>query len=596
VNAGDLIVKSFLFRGGCAALALAALTAGPAGMAAEPPSAPAPAAPAADLILKNGEIWTPGGWAEAVAISRGVIVATGSSTDVAASAAPDAQIVDLKGAAVLPGLADSHVHSMFAGMEQFSCRLAPGSKADAIAAAVSACVRAKQPGQWITGGNWVAAGFRPGQQNRQFLDRIAPSNPVALIDESHHSLWVNSAALKLAGITRDTPDPDGGVIDRDASGEPVGLLRETAMGLVNAHVPPPTDAERRAALTLSSNQMLSYGITAFTDAGVLLPDAGVMSAMSADGTLKQRVRGCMRWMPLAGSDPVANGEAMIARRAFYSQPRFKLDCVKIVLDGVPTESRTALMIDPYLASHHGHGGESTRGIAMLSPEILNPAVTRFDREGLVIKFHTAGDGAVREAIEAVAAARKANGWGGPAHDVGHNSFVDPADIDRVRDLDMTWEFSPYIWYPTPIAAQDIRGVVGDERMKRWIPIRDAVESHALVVAGSDWSVVPSVNPWLAIETMVTRQMPGGSKETLGEGQKISLEEALRIFTENAAMHMGLRDKVGSIAPGMRADMIVVERNPFKVPITEVHKTRVLMTFIDGEKVYDAASPPKFTAR
>jgi predicted amidohydrolase YtcJ len=181
------------------------------------------------------------------------------------------------------------------------------------------------------------------------------------------------------------------------------------------------------------------------------------------------------------------------------------------------------------------------------------------------------------------------------HHVGHSTFVDPADIPRVRELQMSWEFSPYIWYPTPIAAIDIRAAVGDERMKRWVPIKDALDTGALVVAGSDWSVVPSVNPWLAIETMVTRQKPGGSAETLGEQERVTLDEAFRILTENGAKLMGHRDKVGSIEVGMHADVIVTATNPFDAPIAEVHATKVKMTFIDGEKVFDAASPPKLTA-
>lgn len=539
----------------------------------------------ADLVFTNGEVLTPQGWASAVAVRKGIIVAVGDNATIEKRAAPDAHRIDLGGGALLPGLVDSHVHVTFAGLEQFACRIAPGSAAKAIADAVRGCVAKAKPGEWINGGNWVAAGFRKGEQTKAFLDRIAPNNPVVLVDESHHSLWVNSAALKAAGITRETRNPEGGVIDRDARGEPTGLLRETAMGLVYAVVPPPTDEMRREALKLSTGQMLSYGITAFADAGVTMADVGALSRLSADGVLKQRVRGCMRWTPLSGETPEATGMALIDRRAEFSTPRFRLDCVKVVLDGVPTESRTAYMLNPYLA--HGHDDAPTRGLPMIPPERLDPAIVTFDRAGLTVKFHAVGDAAVREAIDSVAHARNMNGWGGPAHDVGHNSFVSPDDIARVRDLHMTWEFSPYIWYPTPIAAHDIRGVIGDERMRRWIPIRDAVETGALVVAGSDWSVVPSVNPWLAIETLVTRQAPGGSKETLGEGQKLTLEQAMRIFTENGARFLGLRDQFGSIEPGMKADMIVVERNPFKVPVTELHKTRVLRTFIEGEQVFEA---------
>ena len=161
---------------------------------------------------------------------------------------------------------------------------------------------------------------------------------------------------------------------------------------------------------------------------------------------------------------------------------------------------------------------------------------------------------------------------------------------------MSWEFSPYIWYPTPMASVDILAAVGADRMKRWVPIRDALATGALVVAGSDWSVVPSVNPWLAMETMVTRQKPGGSKEMLGEQERISLEDALRIFTENGARLMDQRDEVGSIEVGMHADVIVTETNPLEVPISELHATKVRMTFIDGELVFDAAAPPKLSVR
>jgi predicted amidohydrolase YtcJ len=545
------------------------------------------------LILTGGKVKTPQGWVEAVAISDGVIAAVGDSQSIKARKAKGTQVVELDGKTVLPGLGDMHVHSTRGGLEQIACKIPPGSGADVIAQVVAECAAASEPGVWVTGGNWVAAGFEPGQQNRAFLDKVAPDNPVALFDESHHSLWVNSAALELAGIAADTPNPDGGVIDRDSGGEATGLLRETAMGLVLDVAPPATEAELAEALHLAGNQMLAYGITSFTDAGPFDPSyIGNMSELSGEGKLQQRVRVCMRWTPLAGDDPDVRGETLINSRANYEQPRLLTDCVKIVLDGVPTESRTAVMLEPYF---HEDGEEATTGLPMIPSDILNPAVAEFDRQGLHVKFHAAGDGAVRQAIDAVAFARAQNGWGGPPHDVCHNSFVNLADIPRVRDLEMTWEFSPYIWFPTPISEQDITRVIGEERMKRWIPIKDALETDARVVAGSDWPVVPSVNPWLAIETMVTRQVPGGGAKELGSSQKVTLEQAMSIFTENAAEYMGMRDKFGSIEPGMLADIIVVEKNPYEVPITEVHKTKVLMTFINGEKVFDLASPPRLTA-
>ncbi len=544
-----------------------------------------------DLILSNGQVKTPSGWANAVAVRNGIIVAVGKTRSIEALRTQQTRIVDLGGKTVLPGLHDSHVHPLFAGLEQFACGLSPGASPQSITDALQDCVARKQPGDWILGGNWVAAVFEPGQQNRAFLDRIAPDNPVLLNDESHHSVWVNSKALELAGITGDTQDPTGGIIQRDASGEPDGLLRESAARLVERIIPPASEATRREALILSANQMLSFGITSFTVASVREPDIGPLSALSEEGLIKQRVRGCIVWAPDAES-----GEILIAERGTYERSRFSIDCVKIFLDGVPTESHTGAMLAAYEDASGEHSGSGLdTGMLLIPQDVLTTAVTRFDRQGLHVKFHAAGDAAVRAAIDAVTTAREVNGSGGPIHAVGHSTFVDLADIPRVRAVHMAWEFSPYIWYPTPMAAIDILAAVGAKRMQRWMPIKDAMATGALVVAGSDWSVVPSVNPWLAIETMVTRQMPGGSVETLGLEQKVSLEDAFRILTENGAKLMRQRDKVGSIEVGMHADLIVTETNPFDVAITDVHATKVTMVFIEGEKVFDAASPPVLSA-
>ena len=205
--------------------------------------------------------------------------------------------------------------------------------------------------------------------------------------------------------------------------------------------------------------------------------------------------------------------------------------------------------------------------------------------GLTVKFHAAGDAAVRQGLDAIEAARLANGFSGQHHNTGHNSFVQMSDIRRARNIAATFEMSPYIWYPNPIIA-DIAKAIGPERMKRWTPVKDAIDGGGLVVPGSDWAVVPSVNPWIAIETLVTRQKPGGGGETLGEAEKITLKQAIDLFTVNSARQMGNANKTGRIEPGMLADLIVIDRNPYEIPITEVHKTIVKKAIINGEVVYD----------
>ena len=372
------------------------------------------------------------------------------------------------------------------------------------------------------------------------------------------------------------------------------MLRETATYLVENILPPPSKEFRRRALTNATQEMLSFGITSFMDASVRKENFAIYSGLAAEGKIKQKVRGCIVWEKRGkewGKAGFEVNDRMIENRAKHSHSNLSFDCIKLILDGVPTESRTATMVEPYFKDGKQLDGDDPRnfGFLMIPQPVLNKAVANFDRQGFRIKFHAAGDKAARAALDVVEYARSVNGWGGELHHVGHSTFVTEEDIPRAARLNVAWDFSPYIWYPTPMASVDIKRVVGEKLMERWVPIRDAIRSGALVTAGSDWSIVPSVNPWLAIETMVTREKPGGSKETLGFGQSVSRYEAFRIMTENGAALMGHRNEVGTIEVGMKADLLVTEKNLMTVPIYEVHKTKVLETYINGERVYDVDS-------
>jgi predicted amidohydrolase YtcJ len=418
------------------------------------------------------------------------------------------------------------------------------------------------------------------------LDRAAPDNPVSLVDISGHSTWANSKALELAKITKDTPNPAGGIIEKDAKGEPTGILRESATGLVRRLVPPPTFEQQVEALDWALNVMLANGITSFTDAGVGESGLRAYAALADQGKLKQRARVCIFWGRALVDGQPSSADALIASRNFYAREKVSPDCVKVVLDGVPTDGHTAAMLDNYEPAPGTNEPGRAKGLLMLPPDVVNPLVTRLDAQGLTVKFHAAGDAAVRAGLDAIEAARKANGFSGPLHDVGHNSFVHMDDIRRARRIAATLEMSPYIWYPNPIIP-DIRKAVGEERMKRWIPVADAIAAGVLVVPGSDWPVVPLVNPWIALETLVTRQAPGGGGEALGAAEKISLEQAIDIFTVQSARQMGARSRRGAIEEGSLADLVVIDRNPFQIPITQVHDTKVKMTLVGGEVVYQA---------
>jgi len=451
----------------------------------------------ADLILANGKIYTPAGWVNAMAVGRGVILELGDEAALKPYRTARTRVIDLKGQTVLPGLHDMHVHPTGAGRSELQCQLPQGADIAKVQALVAACAKTKKPGEWITGRSYDAAslGVTP---HRTLLDKVAPNNPAIFSDISGHSSWANSAALKLAGVTKDTPNPKGGIIERDADGTPTGVFRESAAGLVGSKVPPPARAESARALKWALNHMLSYGITAFDDALVSSDVAQAYADIADAGGLKQRVRGCL----------IYTDAKLIANRQKYARDRFSPSCIKIILDGVPTDSHTAAMLEDYVPIPGRDEAGRTRGLLFVDPSDLNVMLTRFDTMGMTVKMHAAGDAAVREGLDAIAAARKANGFSGLLHDVGHNSFVAMDDIKRARGIGAVFEFSPYIWYDQPITV-DIKKAVGPERMKRWIPVKDALDAGAFSVPGSDWNVVPSVNPWIAIETLVTRRPPGG---------------------------------------------------------------------------------------
>jgi predicted amidohydrolase YtcJ len=563
------------------AIALAPMILAPATHAA-----PVAAAESADLVFVHGHIKTPEGWAQALAVRSGVIVALGDEHAVDSYRGPKSRIVDLAGATVLPGLHDVHVHPIFAGITELQCKVPQGLALAQAQKVIAACAARLPSGGWIVGGQWDASAL--GRvPDRAALDAVSNAHPALLDDTSGHSSWANTRALAVAGITRATPNPPGGIIERDAAGEPTGILRESAIELVRTHIPKPSAQAVRTALKWATHDMLSFGITSYTEASVGFVagnevELEAYAALADVGVLKQRATLCLTWAP--GS---ADAEAAIAARNLYARPRVAPDCVKIFLDGVPTDGHTAAMLEPYVGGLAGRDDEASRkGLLLVKQEVLDAAVTRFDRMGLTVKFHAAGDAAVRAGLSAIAAARKSNGFSGLMHNVGHCTFVSPEDIARARGIGATFEVSPYLWSPSPI-SDDIASAVGPEVIKRVWPVRELIESGALVVPGSDWSVIPSVNPWIGIETLVTREVPGGGDRSFGKAEAISLAQAIDLFTANAARQERMSNRVGAIAIGMLADVIVVDQDPYAVPVTKVHDTKVRMTFIAGEKVYDS---------
>jgi len=457
---------------------------------------------------------------------------------------------------------------------------------------LQACATALPEGAWLRGGRWgsdfLARHSIPSP--RAFLDAIVDARPVLLADDSGHNAWANSAALAALGIGRETPDPPGGRISRDASGEPDGLLLETAAVSAGAATPEPTAAEWERAVRHGVRALRAFGLTGIRDASVSPSIARAWGAVAKAEPLGMHVDLALE-TPYGRRDAPLSAEALaafVAVRETAAHGTLRVDAVKFYLDGVPTAARSAAMLEPYLgdASHPEPG----TGELHLPTTVLAQDLAAIARRGFRAKLHTAGDRAVRVALDAIAAAREAPDVpGGVQAELAHAGFIDPADLPRFAALGAIADLSPVLWFPSPI-IESVRAAVG-ERGDRYWPVRSLLDAGAQVVAGSDWpSAAASANPWVGIEALVTRADPlGSAPATLGPEQGIGLEKALRIYTANGASALGLAAETGTLAEGKRADLIVLERDLFAIPPQAIDRTRVLQTWFGGELVFE--QPP-----
>lgn len=560
---------------GASALALAALPCAALAQQAKPVAA---------TILTGGQIYTDNStWSQAMAIgSNGVILAVGDAAAMTAFKGPATKMVDLKGDAVLPGLHDMHLHPLGGGMRYTDCVLKRGATPAELRTIIKACAATKKPGEWIVGGSWVADVFKDEVQDKTLLDEAAPNNPVILSDETGHSTWANSMAMKIGGIDRNTPNPLNGVIEHDAKGEPTGLFRESGSTAIRAKIPAKTAADNEQAMRRAYQDLLGYGITTIQDASGGVADAAAHAGLYDKGQPAPRVKVCMRWAyNISGVDP--GFEALYAQRSLYQRPTISMDCVKIVNDGVPGEGHTAAMLEPYADVIPGDKDDSRKfGIMNTPPEVLKSVVTRFDKAGLSMLIHCTGDACARAAVDAVEVARKTNGFTGLMHQVGHSNFNTAADLARGKTLGVSFEYSAYLYYWAGTTRVYFKAI-GPERFKRYKPLRESIDAGAVTIEGSDWPVSESANPWIAIETLVTRLAPGvAAGDRLAPAEAITLKEAIDVYTVNPAKQFGHAGTVGLIKPGYLADVIVLDRNPFTVPITDVHNTKVKATLVGGK--------------
>jgi predicted amidohydrolase YtcJ len=371
---------------------------------------------------------------------------------------------------------------------------------------------------------------------------------------------------------------------RDADGEPNGLLYEAARRVVLDTRPDWTVPQYRAAIAEAVHRANGFGLTGIDEARVQAPMLEAYRQLDKAGELTLHVTANLQ-TPREYRDYPLEMADYTALRDEYRSTHVDTRYVKIFLDGVPTASRTALMLADYVTD--AEHPEPTKGFLLVDPDILKGDLIAFDKAGFTVKMHAAGDGAVQVALDAIAAARKANGASGLRHQLAHAGFIDPADVPRFAALNATADMSPYIWYPSPI-MDSIVGAVG-ERGRRYYPVRDLLDLHTDLVMGSDWpSAAVSLNPWGAIEALVTRRNPEtNGAEALWPEQAITLEQALHIVTLGGARGLGIEQSSGSVEVGKSADFIVLDRNLFDIPVESVSDTSVEQTWFEGRIVYQS---------
>ncbi|MBK3563754.1 MULTISPECIES: amidohydrolase [unclassified Streptomyces] len=538
----------------------------------------------ADLLFTNGHVLTPEGrTATAVAVTGDRITAVGHA-EVHDLAGPGTQVVDLAGRLLLPGFQDAHVHPVPAGLELTQCDLTGTKTAADTLAAVRAYADAHPEREWITGGGWSMEAFEGGTPTKELLDSVVADRPVYLPNRDHHGAWVNSRALELAGITRDTPDPADGRIERDASGEPAGTLQEGAMQLVGRLTPPTTPGDRLAALLHAQRHLHALGITAWQDAivgkfaGMADPSDAYLTA-ARDGSLTARVVGALWWDRERGAEQIPE---LVERRAALSHGRFRACSVKLMLDGV-AETGTAALLDPYLDKCGCVTGN--RGTSFIDPDQLPKYVVELDALGFQCHFHALGDRAVRNALDAVEAAREANGPSDTRPHLAHLQVVHPDDVARFARLGAVANIQPLWAAHEPQMDELTIPFLGPERALWQYPFGALLRSGATLAAGSDWPV-SSPDPLHGIHVAVNRVEPGSTGPVFLPGERIGLAEALTAYTAGSAYANHL-DDTGRVAAGALADLVVLDRDPFAAPPEEIAQTRVALTYVGGAEVYAA---------
>jgi predicted amidohydrolase YtcJ len=549
----------------------------------------------ADLVLAGGKIRTPAhpsGFAEALAVRNGAILAVGTDDEIKELTGRRTRVIDLRGRLALPAFGDAHVHPVSGGLESLRCNLVGlRSRHDCLETVDDYCA-ALPHGAWVLGGGWTMSAFPGGLPTAADLDTVTEGHPAFLPNRDHHSAWVNTAALTMAGIDARTPDPVNGRIERDDAAQPTGALHDAAMRLVAEHVPQPGPAELLAGLLAGQTHLHALGITRFQDACVGsaaalgMPDSFDTYLMAADyGMLSSGVVGALWWDHERGLSQI---DDLLTRREQASDGQFRATTVKLMLDGV-CETFTAAMSSPYLDGD-GHPGHH-QGRLFIEPEELREATRRLAAEGFQLHFHAIGDAAVSTALDALAALPA-----GPRrqarHHLAHLQFITPQDMGRFRELDAVANFQPLWACAEEQMLEMTLPFVGAERAAWQYQIGSLLRGGARIAFGSDWPV-SSADPLQEIHVAVNRVLserlgrPGQPEceDPFLPDQAITLDAAIDAFTSGVAWVNHEEDQTGRLLPGMRADVTVLDQDLYAIAARDIGSTSVMTTIAGGIVVH-----------
>jgi len=533
----------------------------------------------ADLLIINGNVYTADGtgrFVQAVAISGGKVLRVGSNQEIEDLRGSSTHVIDARGRAVVPGFNDSHVHFLSGGLGLSQVDLAGLDTLTAVQDKIRAFAAAQRSVQWIQGRGWLYSPFPGGLPTRAQLDVVIPDRPAVITCYDYHSVWVNSKALALAGITKNTPDPKNGVIVKDPkTGEPTGVLKEAAQALVRKIMPPVSHDEQRAALRAAVAEALKYGLTSVQNASGSPEELEIFDEARRAGDLKVRYYSTLSIQPGFTQSDADRFDQV--RKRYGDDPVLKTGAVKIVLDGV-IESRTAAMIEPYTNS-------TTAGAPNYSREDLERIVTMMDARGWQIWIHAIGDRAIRMALDAFEHAAAANPAQarGRRHRIEHIEAAAATDIARFGRLGVIASQQPMHVVLGDMNADEPSGPwpnnVGRERATRawaWNSIR---AQGGRLTFGSDWSVAP-LAPGEGIWLATTRKRSPGAQD-----QKLSLTDAIDGYTRWPAYASFEEQRKGALAPGMLADLAILSTDIFAHPPIKPADLVVDITIASGVVAY-----------